>query len=68
MSILYDQYFAKVPLNCKFTFFSIPWIPIEYATDVEKAKFDFKADVWAFSTTLWEIFSYGKKPLKVNVS
>lgn len=42
--------------------FSLPWIPFEYHNYREKAKTDFKAEMWACSTTLWEIFSQGRAP------
>lgn len=29
---------------------------------------DFKADMWAYATTLWEIFSYGRSPIFDEVS
>lgn len=45
------------------------WVPIEYHVlgprEVQLLKQDLRADVWACSTTLWEIFSRGKR-LVVN--
>lgn len=29
---------------------------------MEQAKLDLKAEIWAYATTLWEIFSRGEKP------
>lgn len=29
---------------------------------MESAKMDFKAEIWAYATTLWEIFSHGRTP------
>ncbi|XP_055637512.1 tyrosine-protein kinase hopscotch [Toxorhynchites rutilus septentrionalis] len=41
------------------------WIPLEYhelgQREVQLLKQDLKADIWACSTTLWEIFSRGKR-------
>lgn len=42
--------------------YSLPWIPFEYHNCMEQAKYDFKAEVWAYSTTIWEIFSRGRSP------
>ncbi|XP_046997738.1 tyrosine-protein kinase hopscotch [Schistocerca americana] len=40
----------------------IHWIAPEYFTNVEMARSSVPADVWAFSTTLWQIFAYGEHP------
>lgn len=37
------------------------WIPIECYSNLEFAKISTAADVWAFSTTLWEIFMFGEE-------
>ncbi|XP_055540141.1 tyrosine-protein kinase hopscotch [Wyeomyia smithii] len=46
------------------------WIPLEYhelgPREVQLLKQDMKADVWACSTTLWEIFSRGRRLLVKN--
>lgn len=47
---------------CFFYVSSIPWIPYEYHHSLENARLDFKAEVWAYATTLWEIFSRGRAP------
>lgn len=47
---------------------SIPWIATEYLGDMLKVTTDINADVWAFCTTMWEIFSHGMKPTKIDVS
>lgn len=44
-------------------FFSVPWIPQEYHGNLEYAKKDLKAEIYAYATTIWEIFSLGKKPV-----
>lgn len=44
------------------------WIPPECHFDFKLAKTDFSADVWAFGTTLWEIFSFGALPDPTLVS
>lgn len=40
-------------------FFSLYWIPIEFYNTIELARKSPQADIWAFSTTLWELFNYG---------
>nr|CAD7393039.1 unnamed protein product [Timema cristinae] len=40
----------------------VHWIPPEFFTNFEFAKASVPADVWAFGTTLWEIFAYGESP------
>lgn len=37
----------------------IHWIPIECYSNPALAKRTIEADVWAFATTLFEIFTYG---------
>lgn len=29
---------------------------------MELSKLDFKAEIWAYATTVWEIFSHGRAP------
>ncbi|GIY34753.1 tyrosine-protein kinase hopscotch [Caerostris extrusa] len=41
----------------------IPWIPPECYKDYSLASKSVFADVYAYGTTLWEMFSYGAKPL-----
>lgn len=40
---------------------SIPWIPIENYDNFEASQKNLKADIWAYATTLWEIFSRGEQ-------
>ncbi|XP_050332636.1 tyrosine-protein kinase hopscotch [Bactrocera neohumeralis] len=42
----------------------LPWIPQEYYNNLKGVHGDMYVDAWAFATTLWEIFSYGKSPLE----
>lgn len=41
----------------------LPWIPFEYHSNPNRARTDFKAEIWAYATTIWEIFSRGEMPL-----
>jgi hypothetical protein len=43
-------------------FCSIHWIPTECYSNFDFARGSVAADVWAFGTTLWEIFAYGECP------
>lgn len=54
---IFSQMVLILPNN-----YSLPWIPFEYHNCMEQAKYDFKAEVWAYSTTIWEIFSRGRSP------
>ncbi|KAG5674979.1 hypothetical protein PVAND_004921 [Polypedilum vanderplanki] len=40
----------------------VPWIPIEDYDDLNNSRNNLKADIWAYATTLWEIFSRGESP------
>jgi Janus kinase 2/BCL2-associated athanogene 2 len=40
----------------------VPWIPIEDYGNLNESRKNPKADIWAYSTTLWEIFSRGSSP------
>jgi Janus kinase 2 len=44
-----------------FTKADMPWIPVEHFDHLEGSKNDLKAEIWAATTTLWEIFSRGAK-------
>lgn len=63
--LLIDRVVAKRP---NYFIYSVPWIPFEYHNNLEKAKLDFKAEVWAYATTAWEIFSRGRSPTYKEVS
>ena len=39
--------------------YPVKWSPPEV---IQKSSFSKKSDVWSFGITLWEIFTYGKKP------
>ena len=45
----------------------IYWMPLQmlqqFPTDLTWEKCNIKSDVWAFATTLWQIFCYGDAPL-----
>lgn len=45
----------------------IAWIPFEFHRNLELAKLDPDAELWAFATTVWEIFSRGKPLEKIGV-
>lgn len=40
----------------------MPWIPCEYYDNPQLAKEDLAAELWAFATTVLEIFSQGRSP------
>lgn len=43
----------------------VPWIPIEDYGNLNDSRNNPKADIWAYATTLWQIFSRGTSPLDV---
>lgn len=51
-------------INNYFTDADLPWIPVEYhgGGRWKVAKLDLKTDIWAYATTLWQIFSHGRVP------
>jgi hypothetical protein len=54
--------FIKNGVICFESFYSIHWIPTECYSNFDHARGSVAADVWAFGTTLWEIFAYGECP------
>jgi Janus kinase 2 len=46
-----------VPLDL--TVQDVPWIAIEDYEDLSGSRKNLKGDIWAYATTLWEIFSRG---------
>lgn len=46
-------------LPCELTDFDVPWIAVEDYKDLSASRKNLKGDIWAYSTTLWEIFSRG---------
>lgn len=53
-------------INNSFTEADRPWIPVEYHTEgrLKLSRLDMNTDVWAFATTVWQIFSHGSLPPK----
>lgn len=45
---------------------SVHWMPVEFFADMSLAKRSVVGDIWAFATTLWEVFSYGQSPTDSN--
>lgn len=50
-----------------YTIHDVPWIPIEDYDDLKYSQKNLKADIWAYATTLWEIFSRGASPFTINM-
>ncbi|CAG9828556.1 unnamed protein product [Diabrotica balteata] len=48
-------------IHTEYTPSEVHWIPIECYTNLNYAKRSVEADVWAFATTLWEMFMYGEE-------
>ncbi|XP_041984957.1 tyrosine-protein kinase hopscotch [Aricia agestis] len=49
-----------------YTAHDVHWMPVEFFSDMNLAKRSVVGDIWAFATTLWEIFSYGQSPTETN--
>ncbi|XP_047996645.1 tyrosine-protein kinase hopscotch [Leguminivora glycinivorella] len=50
----------------RYTPHDVHWIPVELHSDMSLARRSVAADIWAFATTLWEVFSYGQSPTDTN--
>jgi Janus kinase 2 len=46
-------------LPMDFSAHDIPWIAVEDYGDLPGSRRNLKGDIWAYATTLWEIFSRG---------
>lgn len=46
-------------LPMDYTVHDVPWIAIEDYEDLSASRKNLKGDIWAYATTLWEIFSRG---------
>lgn len=55
-----------LPREC--TIHDVYWIPIEDYGDLNNSRNNLKADIWAYATTLWEIFSRGSSPYNLNLN
>ncbi|KAG1679050.1 Tyrosine-protein kinase JAK2 [Nymphon striatum] len=55
-----------LPGMSEYTREEIHWIPPEYHDNLNAAKGCFGTDIWAFGTTIWEIFSFGEHPVSIN--
>ncbi|KAG6456774.1 hypothetical protein O3G_MSEX009942 [Manduca sexta] len=49
-----------------YTHTDVHWMPVEFFSDMNLAKRSVIGDIWAFATTLWEVFSYGQSPTETN--
>lgn len=46
-------------LPTEYSKLDVPWIPIEDYNDLSASRKNLKGDIWAYATTLWEVFSRG---------
>ena len=44
---------------------SLKWLAVEC---IEKGIYSHKSDVWSFGVTIWELLTYGKRPVQVSLS
>ncbi|XP_053614576.1 tyrosine-protein kinase hopscotch [Plodia interpunctella] len=49
-----------------YTSADVHWMPVDFFGDMNMAKRSVIGDIWAFATTLWEVFSYGVSPTEIN--
>ncbi|KAH9642501.1 hypothetical protein HF086_008911 [Spodoptera exigua] len=54
------------PTLSHYTQHDVHWMPVEFFSDMSLAKRSVTGDIWAFATTLWEVFSYGQSPTETN--
>ncbi|KAJ0174068.1 hypothetical protein K1T71_010214 [Dendrolimus kikuchii] len=54
------------PTLTQYTHQDVHWMPVEFFSDMSLAKRSVIGDIWAFATTLWEVFSYGQSPTETN--
>lgn len=54
------------PTLSNYTQHDVHWMPVEFFSDMSLAKRSVTGDIWAFATTLWEVFSYGQSPTETN--
>ncbi|CAH1999123.1 unnamed protein product [Acanthoscelides obtectus] len=52
---------ADPGIHTEYVSSEVHWIPVECYSKLDYAKHSIEADVWAFGTTLWEIFMYGEE-------
>lgn len=56
---------ADPGLSIDYNVNDVPWIPLEDYGNLNDSRNNPKADIWAYATTLWQIFSRGTSPLDV---
>lgn len=63
-----DRMLVKLsgPTLRQYTLHDVHWMPVEFMKDMSLAKRSVMGDIWAFATTLWEVFSYGQSPTDTN--
>ncbi|XP_075981572.1 tyrosine-protein kinase hopscotch [Anticarsia gemmatalis] len=63
-----DRMLVKLsgPTLRQYTPLDVHWMPVEFLKDMSLAKRSVMGDIWAFATTLWEVFSYGQSPTDTN--
>ncbi|CAH2267020.1 jg6719 [Pararge aegeria aegeria] len=63
-----DRIIVKLsgPTLRQYTPLDVHWMPVEFFPDMGLARRSVVGDIWAFATTLWEVFSYGHSPCNTN--